>query len=188
MAFTPIDSLFFFRRPTTVVGRVIAIVVNAVDAVKTAWSSPHVGEEIYKFTPTLANDYAAFTIVFIADRFRISTPSMHVGPNGVFRCFASELGFTMLVLSFCGLFSEKTSTRLNTFKSTAAGSKFYSPTIANIKPPLSFNPQNDGQPSKTLTYNIDGHSLLLQRAVVSSGDRVLPTLGCRAILAGYSNG
>ena len=43
---------------------------------------------------------------------------------------------------------------------------------------------------ETLTRDIDefGHCLLLQRAVVSSGIRALPTLGCCAILAGFANG
>jgi hypothetical protein len=57
-----VPPLFNARRPTAIAGFVIAVVVDAVDGVLRRRTPSHVGEEIVKDKPALANRYAAPSI------------------------------------------------------------------------------------------------------------------------------
>ena len=91
-SFTAIRGLFFHRGPTTILGRVVAVIVDALKREFRAFpdtsrrSQSHVSQEVLKFSPANANTDSASAIAFIAAVTRIGAPAFHGFPRFVFWC------------------------------------------------------------------------------------------------------
>ncbi len=79
-----VRKLFFARGPSAVLGRVVAIVVDAVKRVLFAGARPHVGIEVLERCPSITNLNAARSIVFVGSVLRKKTSAAHAIPNLVF--------------------------------------------------------------------------------------------------------
>lgn len=82
-----VAGLFLASRPSTVVGRVGTIVVNAVQRVQSGWAPSHVSQKHCKVAaPTVTHHNSATSVTPPGCGTRIDAPFVHVGPNSVFRC------------------------------------------------------------------------------------------------------
>lgn len=84
----PIFALLVPRQPKAVARLVIAIVVATFDRM-TRRHRPHVGEEVLKLPPTLADRNAASTVVRVTPDVWVAASTEHVTPTGIFRSAAS---------------------------------------------------------------------------------------------------
>lgn len=80
-----VGELLFSGRPPTVCGFVIPVTINAVDRMIFAGARPHVGEEILKRSPALANLDPAPAVQIKVVLARVSAALDHAAPNLVFR-------------------------------------------------------------------------------------------------------
>lgn len=90
-AWSLIGSLFFPRRPSAVLGRVGAVIV---DSVKSHALRPlaHICEEVRELIPALADSDPTTAIVRVASCIRIETPLPEPFPDGIkgmLRCAVS---------------------------------------------------------------------------------------------------
>ena len=177
-------GLFFGCRPTAVAGFVIAIVVNAVKAMKRAWASSHISDEIDIRCPAFAAGNSATSVSIIASVPWIVAPFAHGAPNSPFRSFVR---FSVYAEKLAKCFPSEASARasLPISQGSARTKKFLSAIAFDAPFHMSVRVGEGNQSAEPLTRDIDefGHCLLLQRAVVSSSIRARPTLGCCAIIA-----
>ncbi len=80
-----VTVLSFPCRPTAVARAIGTVIVNTFNAVLRRGLLPHVGEEVFKCFPSLANGNPAFTVVVVVDRVGIVTPLEHTLPQTVLR-------------------------------------------------------------------------------------------------------
>lgn len=86
MITAPIVALLFLCRPTTVLGRVRAVVVDTIKRVP-RWARPHVGVEVCKrVAPAVADLDAPPAIVSVVRMLRVQAPRFHGHPRPVFAC------------------------------------------------------------------------------------------------------
>lgn len=85
-----IVTLFGPDRPSAVFVAIRSIVVDALQAVFTRWSRPHVSLERSKAAPFVAHDNAATSIVRIGRVFRVAASLTHIVPRRVFGCGTSH--------------------------------------------------------------------------------------------------
>jgi hypothetical protein len=86
-----IKHLRALRRPSHITGRVIAVYVNAVEAVSgRPWSEN--GKEAFKRLELRGNRNAARSVVAIARVVRILTALTHCTPRRVFGCVSHAVG------------------------------------------------------------------------------------------------
>lgn len=78
-----IGQLLFGRRPAAIARFVIAVVVDAVKR-HSVWSRPHIGEEILKYKPAIADLDSASSIKVPIGCLGIAAPIFHTAPQGVF--------------------------------------------------------------------------------------------------------
>lgn len=88
--------LLLWCSPPTVLWTIVSVVVYAVDCVPIAWWLTHVGKEIFKGSPTVADVDTAPTIVLVAFGVGIIAAGTHVTPNGVHAGFSHTVGATCL--------------------------------------------------------------------------------------------
>jgi hypothetical protein len=84
-----IVGLFLLRRPAAILGRVRAVVVDAVERVKLRRTLSHVREERFEaVAPAVADRNSAATVVGVARCLRIQAPVLHLLPRAEFRRLA----------------------------------------------------------------------------------------------------
>lgn len=81
-----IYSLFFTCRPSTILGGIGAIIVNAINRVLRRWSLPHVDKEILKYLPALTDFDSAAAITLITANIWFFAPPAEISPRRVFWC------------------------------------------------------------------------------------------------------
>lgn len=78
----PIPSLLFVRCPSHVARFVVAIVVDSLKRVLTAWARPHVGVKVCKrLSPAVAYHYATTAVIFICLACGYVAPCLHGQPD-----------------------------------------------------------------------------------------------------------
>ena len=82
------------RCPPAIFGRVPGVVVNSVQGHAVRPVS-HVGQEILKFHPSLANIYSSTAVPGVVPMVRIQAPLFHCGPRLIGRRFSPIGGMTM---------------------------------------------------------------------------------------------
>ena len=76
-----IGKLFFPGSPTAVLRGIVSVVVLPIKRVRLARARPHVGEEILKTGPALANLNASTAVVFVRSVLRQFAAALHAIPN-----------------------------------------------------------------------------------------------------------
>ena len=149
----PILGLLAQARPATIGRFVIAVAVDAVDAVFGSRFASHVGEKVSVVVPTLTDRNALTAIELIIRSAKSITTSAHRDPSAPFWSF---LSFTMGSVSFNHCFAIKTSARFTAaFSQGTAGNKEICSAIAVAKPALSKSGIRDGeQASETLICEV----------------------------------
>ena len=163
---TAISTLFFVGRPTAIAGSVRTVVVDAVDAVKRAWSASHVGEEVGVIIPAPVNNDASFAIILPIFWFgRRSASLTKAFPRDPFR----RQAVSMLVIGLAKPILRPTSARLR-FSGSQISPKAYSfiAAITSAMPTClirsNASKSDDGKSLETLAHNINnwvGHNLIL---------------------------
>lgn len=83
----PVTALFFRCRPSTILGRVRAVIVNTVDRVTWRRTAAHVRQECFvRAAPAGTDHNAASAVVWIPLVFGIGAALHHRGPRMVLRC------------------------------------------------------------------------------------------------------
>lgn len=94
---TFIPRLFAACGPPNIRRPIVAVYVNAINAVRSSWSLANVSKECFKRRePFIADLYAATTIIFKVISVGIETALLHVLPCSVFRRHSVAAGGTML--------------------------------------------------------------------------------------------
>lgn len=75
-----IRCLLFFGGPTAVAGFIVASVVDAIERQPPRRSVAHVGQEIFKGHPAIANGNPARAVVFVTDVVRAIASAFHTFP------------------------------------------------------------------------------------------------------------
>lgn len=92
-----VSGLFRRRGPAAIRGAVVGIYFNAVNRVGASWCGSHVGKEVLKFMPALANLDAAPAVACIVWAIGVMAALHHVGPGLVFLGLLSGAGRYELV-------------------------------------------------------------------------------------------
>jgi hypothetical protein len=79
---TLIISLLSSSRPSTIVGRVSAFVVDAVERA-ISWSFTHIGDKVPKVVPAFANGNTAPSVIFVGLVFFVAAPIVHAEPRSI---------------------------------------------------------------------------------------------------------
>jgi hypothetical protein len=103
-----IVGLLFRSSPTAVIRRVASVVVYAVDRMTRRWASSHVGQEIFKALPSLADSNASASVIGIGWIGWSAASGFHFHPSAVFAGALSS-GVAMRGVSLNEQFSGKTS-------------------------------------------------------------------------------
>lgn len=83
---TTIMNLLQWGSPTTILWRVRAVIINAVNAVLRRWLLPHIGQEcLIRLQPSLVNGDSATTIARIFRRVWVQAARPHGFPRPIFR-------------------------------------------------------------------------------------------------------
>jgi hypothetical protein len=90
LAITPIATLLFLGRPFAIRWFVVSIIIYPIYALL-CWTCSHVGKEIFKFLPSLADFDASATVVFIICGFWIFTSLAHGYPTAMAGIFAHSM-------------------------------------------------------------------------------------------------
>lgn len=134
MVDTCVVALFGNSRPSTILRRVWAIVVNAVERMP-LWTHAHVIEKILKrFTPAVANFNASVAVILEAYIVRVVTSAEHLivrSPHGMIRQTVRhfQLG--------CKLFLQAPAAFRSTFNQMALGNGFFCTALAPTQPEMS---------------------------------------------------
>lgn len=107
-------------RPSTVLGRVVAIVIDAVDCqTRRAWA--HVREEVFKPVPSLADLDAATAVDPKVAVVGVTAPSQHRAPKIVFGQMIIAAGCSVSCLCFSrGLYAKAAATECSAFSQRPA--------------------------------------------------------------------
>ena len=100
-----IAVLLFFCCPVAVLWIISLVVVQAIHRVSGRWTRPHVGKEVLKLHPALANADSTPAVVRKVCRFWIGAPGKHPAPNAVFACPAHRMCSLVRAVSFGKLLS-----------------------------------------------------------------------------------
>ena len=158
--------LFHPRRPSAILWRIIAVSVNAVDAVLRRWARPHVGVESGEVIfPAVADAYAASAIGRISISAREGAAADYVTPHRIL--WHSDQ-------SMCGVRFRPALISVTTTGSCVAGSEVASKhqcfvSTSALANPLDavlgiFSASNDGEKREGLTCMVDAfcHGILRQ--------------------------
>ena len=149
----PIFGLLAQTCPATIGRFVIAVAVDAVDAVFGSRFAPHVGEKVSVVVPTFTDRDALTAIELIIRSAKSIAARAHRDPSAPFWSF---LSFTMGSVSLNYCFAIKASARFTaTFSQGTAGNKEICSAITVAKPALSKSGMRDGeQTSEMLTCKV----------------------------------
>jgi hypothetical protein len=102
----PICGLLFHRGPTAILGRVVTVVVFALDTVfcafadPSSWSQAHINQKVLKFLPSPAYDDPTATVILVPFESGIRATIFHSFPRFVFGRRFSVSPMTMLRACF----------------------------------------------------------------------------------------
>lgn len=153
---TTVGYLFFWSRPTTVFGRVGAVVVNPIDRMIWRRFSSHIRKEVRKIIPTWTDFNSASSVVWIVAAIRVIASLTKGSPSYPFRRI---MRFTMFVIgSTKSIFCPASAGRAMAFKISGVNSALGS-TITTTKPHCSFvvnaRKGQDSPSIETLTCKVD---------------------------------
>ncbi len=106
-----VSGLFRRRGPAAIRGAVVGIYFNAVNRVGASWCGSHVGKEVLKFMPALANLDAAPAVACIVWAIGVMAALHHVGPGLVFLGLLPNSGMAVSGIGFGGLLALQASAR-----------------------------------------------------------------------------
>lgn len=106
-----VSGLFRRRGPAAIRGAVVGIYFNAVNRVGASWCGSHVGKEVLKFMPALANLDAAPAVACIVWAIGVMAALHHVGPGLVFLGLLSGAGMAVRGVGFGSCLPLKASAR-----------------------------------------------------------------------------
>jgi hypothetical protein len=145
---SPVSRLFTPRRPTAIARLVIAVVVDAVNAVLQRGATAHVGKKIGVLAPMFADRNASSAIVLEILPLRVATSSADIGPC---QPFWRLMGFAMQATSLASFFAMKASARSSaTAPQAIAGQEQFSATIPATEPAYTSDVFKRSQTAKTL--------------------------------------
>jgi hypothetical protein len=85
LGFSGIAVLYGAINPATIVGRIISIVINAINRIGWVRTFSHIGEKVSKrFSPTITYFNPSAAIVFKALVFWVVAALFHLAPNFIF--------------------------------------------------------------------------------------------------------
>lgn len=92
-----IQALFERCRPAHILRLVVAVVVDAIDAVRRAWAWAYiVSESRERFQPGIAYDDASSTVILVLGRVRAVAAFFHCAPRAVLGCVCSAVSLVGL--------------------------------------------------------------------------------------------
>ena len=89
---SPIVVLLLAGSPTAVVGSVVALVVDPIQAT-TLWSWSHILVEVLELSPPLANSNPPTTVIMVVFALRVVATLQHHSPRLVDRGVCHAVGF-----------------------------------------------------------------------------------------------
>lgn len=78
--FPLISALFFAGRPLTVARLIVAVIVDSFNGQLGAWLTPHVGQEVLKCKPPLADCDPSSAVIFIRFSSLVKAAIFHSAP------------------------------------------------------------------------------------------------------------
>jgi len=123
-------GLNFSGSPAAVAGFVVAVVVDAVDAIAVAWTLSHICKKVSEIIPSLAKSNTSPTVTTPVLIGRIRAAPTSVKPRTIFRPFLSIYRSTMLPMRFSimetgqflfGLFNSEAPTTLGIARTERLG-------------------------------------------------------------------
>jgi hypothetical protein len=169
----PVSHLLQSRCPTAIVGRVAALVVNAIKG-QSGRALSHVSQKVFKTFPSFAHCNSSTAVIPVIRSVFIAAPIMHAQPcsihGAVTWIFCCVAVFVVIAFSF-----EATAGARVPVTQISIGSGQFAAANASAEPmhfPFIFmGKPNDGQVSVTLTYDIRdlGHGDLPQGCWSSDG-------------------
>lgn len=148
-----IERLLGGCRPTAVSGRIRTVIVVPFDRHKRRRLA-HVGEEIFKDEPPVADRNAAATIVCEAPVSRIATPLQHRRPTGVGSRLCASRRVAVLGVS-CDQFLAMSAPTTRRSATKIAGKRFNFVAAITATPPFSFTDiSNSDKPPEALPRNV----------------------------------
>jgi hypothetical protein len=156
---TPVFVLLRICDPFAIGGFVTSIIVDAIER-QARWAITHVGKEVFKCEPTLANTNSSSAVIKKIRVLRIAASLKHRFPAVISRCAG---------LSMLGKRATLASAANRIFASEAdASNDALVSAVANDKPasrfPFYMGESDDRQSSKALSCNIfDRHAVLRER-------------------------
>jgi hypothetical protein len=112
--------LLLWGSPSAIVGRVVAVWVDSINAMRWRWSSPHIAQKVLKLIPSATNFYTEFAIQIVTFIVWVVATLPHVIPRLVFgglnaaRCLAvRDLFETSALLTASVISLPKSSPRNN---------------------------------------------------------------------------
>ncbi len=125
-------SLVKIRCPSAILGRIIPLIVDALDAATWGGFSAHIREEILKrMNPAITNSYPSAAIIGILFVIGIVTTLLHRPPGMIFRRGAHAMRTAQPA---CFLFTDTTTIRRSSISQGCAAHDFDSTTIATAFP------------------------------------------------------
>ena len=107
-----VSDLLVPRRPSAVVGAVVAIIIDAVKRVFRGWFRPHIGVEVLeRFQPASANRYAPSPVSIEVFVIRIRASLFHAPPRRKFKRDSAISRASVLVVDLCRRLSLQTAAR-----------------------------------------------------------------------------
>lgn len=87
-----VSSLLFPRRPSAIAGLIIAVIVDSVYRVMSAWTRPHICKKgVERIFPSLTDGYSPSSVVLPLRKSRICAPSNYSPPCFMFRVFTKPM-------------------------------------------------------------------------------------------------
>jgi len=126
MIVPPVESLFGFRSPFTVFGKITLIIIDSFQSFIRRGVA-HVTKKYSEIMPLITNKNVSTTIIFISVIILIITSGYHGAPRHICSCYFSFIALTVYCFSFTTELVSKTSTGF-----TFASSKFTTEQNGNI--------------------------------------------------------
>lgn len=79
-----IVCLFFVRCPSTVLGRIISVIIYTLYGMRVAWTPSHISDKLTKVKPFRGNGNSSAAIVFVFSVVGVVASCLHCLPNSVF--------------------------------------------------------------------------------------------------------
>lgn len=125
--------------PTAISRHVPLRIINAVNRVFNTWRFPHIFKELFKRSPSIANNNSFGRVVFEKFTIRGFTPLMHSRPNSIYSGPSHPMSRIALYKRPRDAFFIKTAARLTcAFAQGLTLYKTFCPTIANAYPARSW--------------------------------------------------